>query len=80
MVQNFGARAILGLRKFHCISKGQRSLRWLDVTEKVMFNELVSAFKCINGLALDYLGKYLIKVQQFTTRTQGYVAILWSLM
>lgn len=61
MVQNFGARAILGLRKFNCISKGQRSLRWLDVTGKVMFNDLVSAFKCINGLALDYLGKYFDK-------------------
>ena len=61
MVQNFGARAILDLRKFNCISKGQRSLRWLDVTEKVMFNELISAFKCINGLALDYLGKYFDK-------------------
>ena len=43
------------------ISQGRRSLRWLDVTEKVLFNDLVLAFKCVNGLAPDYLGKYFVK-------------------
>ena len=50
----------------------------LHVTEKVLFNDLVLVFKCVNGLAPDYLGKYFINVQQFTTRTQGDVTILWS--
>ena len=36
-------------------------LKWLDVTEKVLFNDLVLVFKCVNGLAPDYLGKYFIK-------------------
>ena len=49
----------------------------IDVTEKVLFNDLVLAFKCVNGLAPDYLGKYFV-IQQFTTRTQGDVTILWS--
>ena len=71
MVQNFAARVVLGVRKFDHISKGQRFLSWLDVTEKVLFNGLVLEFKCVNGLAPDYLGKYLLNVQQFTTRTQG---------
>ena len=61
LVQNFAARVVLGLRKFDHISQGQRSLRWLDVTEKVLFNDLVLAFKCVNGLAPDYLGKYFVK-------------------
>ena len=61
LVQNFAARVVLGLRKFDHISQGRRSLRWLDVTEKVLFNDLVLAYKCVNGLAPDNLGKYFVK-------------------
>ena len=61
LVQNFAARVVLGLKKFDHISQGWRSLKWLDVTEKVLFNDLVLVFKCVNGLAPDYLGKYFIK-------------------
>ena len=77
LVQNFATRVVLRLRKFDHISQGRRSLRWLDVTEteKVLFNELVFAFKCVNGLAPDYLGKYFVK--RSTTRTQRDVTILW---
>ena len=60
LVQNFAARVVLGLGKFDHISQGQRSLTWLDVTEKVLFNDLVLAFKCVNGLAPDYLDKYFV--------------------
>ena len=55
LVQNFAARVVLGLMKFDHISQGRRSLRWLDVTEKILFNDLVLAYKCVNGLAPDYL-------------------------
>ena len=61
LVQNFAARVVLGLRKFDHISQGRRSLKWLDVSEKVLFNDLLLAFKCVNGLAPDYLGKYFVK-------------------
>ena len=61
LVRNFAARVVLGLKKFDHISQGRRSLKWLDVTEKVLFNDLVLVFKCVNGLAPDYLGKYFIK-------------------
>ena len=61
LVQNFAARVVLGFKKFDHISQGRRSLKWLDVTEKVLFNDLVLVFKCVNGLAPDYLGKYFIK-------------------
>ncbi|CAH3175879.1 unnamed protein product, partial [Porites lobata] len=59
LVQNFAARVVLGLKKFDHISQGRRSLK--DVTEKVLFNDLLLVFKCVNGLAPDYLGKYFIK-------------------
>ncbi|CAH3120264.1 unnamed protein product, partial [Pocillopora meandrina] len=61
LVQNFAARVVLELRKFDHISQGQRSLGWLDVTEKILFNDWILAFKCVNGLAPDYLIKYFIK-------------------
>ena len=61
LVQNFAARVVLGLKKFDRIPQARRSLKWLDVTEKVLFNDLALVFKCINGLAPDYLGKYFIK-------------------
>ena len=61
LVQNFAARVVLGFRKFDHISRGRRSLGWLDVTEKILFNDLVLAFKCVNGLAPDYLIKYFVK-------------------
>ena len=61
LVQNFAARVVLRLWKFEHISLGRRSLGWLDVTEKILFNDLVLAFKCVNGLAPDYLIKYFVK-------------------
>ena len=60
LVQNFAARVVLGLKRFDLISQECRSLKWLDVTEKVLFNDVVLVFKCVNGLASDYLGKYFI--------------------
>ena len=62
LVQNFAARVVLGLKKFDHISQGRRSLKWLDVTEKVLFNDLVLVFKCVNGLAPDCLGRYFLKL------------------
>ena len=82
MVQKFPSRVALGLGKFDRISQGQRSLTWLfnDLVLKFKcVNVLVLEFKCVNGLAPDYLCKYFLNVQQFTTRTQRDVKILWSL-
>ena len=50
LVQNFAARVVLGLWKFEHISLGRRSLGWLDVTEKILLNDLVLALKCVNRL------------------------------
>ena len=50
LVQNFAARVVLRLWKFEHISRGRRSLGWLDVTEKILSNDLVLALKCVNRL------------------------------
>ena len=78
MVQNFAARVVIGLRKFDRISHGRRFLRWLDVTEKVLFNDLVLAFKCVNSLAPDYLSKYFVKRLAVYNKNTRDVTILWS--
>ena len=59
-MQNFAARLVLGLKKFDHISEGRRSLKWLNVSEKILFNDLVLVFKCLNGLAPGYLADYFI--------------------
>ena len=61
LLQNFAARVVIGLAKFDNLSQGRRSLKWLDVTEKVLFIDLVLVFKYVNGLSPDHLGKYFIK-------------------
>ena len=44
LVQNFAARIVLGLKKFDHISEGRRSLYWLYVSERILFNDLVLVF------------------------------------
>ena len=54
------------------LSRERRSLRCLDVMEKVLFNDLVLTYKCVNGLAPDYLGKYFVKCSAVHNRnTRG---------
>ena len=51
IVQNFAARIILGLRKYDHISDSLRSLRWLNVKQRLMVNDAVMMHKCLNGLS-----------------------------
>ena len=62
LVQNFAARFILGLRKYDHISAGLRSLRWLNVKQRLMVNDAVMMHKCLNGLSPSYLS------DKFSTR------------
>ena len=62
LVQNFAARIILGLRKYDHISAGLRSLRWLNVKQRLMVNDAVMMHKCLNGLSPSYLS------DKFSTR------------
>ena len=79
LVQNFAARVVLRLWKFEHISLGRRSLGWLDVTEKILFNDWILAFKCVNGLAPDYLIKYFIKRSAVHDRNtkECNIIVLW---
>ena len=51
-MQNSAARIV---KKFDHISEGLRSQKWLKVSEKILFINLVLAFKYLNSLAPTYV-------------------------
>ena len=57
LVQNYACRIVTGLKKYHHISEALKSLKWLKLKEKLLFNDLVMVYKCMNNLTLDYLRK-----------------------
>ena len=57
LVQNCACRIVTGLKKCDHISEALESLRWLNVKEKLLFNDLVMVYKCMNNLTPDYLRK-----------------------
>ena len=61
LAQNFATRIVLGLKKFDHVSDGRRSLKWLNVSENILFVDLVSVvFKCLDRLPPSNLVDYFI--------------------
>ena len=60
-VQNFACRVISGVGKFDHITPALRELNWLPVEKLLLERETVMAYKCLNGLAPDYLVDKFIK-------------------
>ena len=54
-VQNFACRVVSGVEKFDHITPALRKLNWLPVEKLLLERETVMAYKCLNGLAPDYL-------------------------
>ena len=54
-VQNYACRIVAGLRKFDHISGALKSLKWLSVKDKLLFNDLVMVRKCLNNFTPSYL-------------------------
>ena len=61
-VQNAAARIISGTRKYEHITPVLKKLHWLPVAKRIDFKVLLLAYKCIHGLAPDYLTE-LLEVQ-----------------
>ena len=55
LVQNYVCRIVTGLKKYDHISEALKSLKWLNVNKKLLFNDLVMVYKCMNNLTPDYL-------------------------
>ena len=55
LVQNYAYRIITDIKKHDHISEALKSLKWLNVKNKLLFNDLVMVYKGINNLTPDYL-------------------------
>jgi hypothetical protein len=60
-VQNFACRVISGVGKFDHITPALPELNWLPVEKLLLERETVMVYKCLNGLAPDYLVDKFIK-------------------
>ena len=58
-VQNTAARLLCGMGKYDHISATLKSLHWLPVKQRIEFKISVLVYKCVNGVAPQYLCKLL---------------------
>ena len=71
LVQNYACRIVTGLKKYDRISEALKSLKWLNVKEKLL---LVMVYKCIDNLTPDYLRerfKQRSEIHQRNTRQKS---------
>ena len=45
LVQNYTCTIVAGLRKYDHVSEALKSLKWLNVRNKLLFNDLVMVYK-----------------------------------
>ena len=62
-VQNSAAKMVTGSRKFDHNTPILRDLHWLPVPNRICFKILLLTYKCMNGLAPDYLADILHKTR-----------------
>ena len=60
-VQNFPARIITRSQKFDHIAPVLKDLKWLSVESMLTYRDCILVFKCLRGLAPDYLAKKVKK-------------------
>ena len=58
-VQNAAARLLCRIGKYDHISATLKSLHWLPVKQRIEFKISVLVYKCLNGVAPQYLSKLL---------------------
>ena len=57
LVQNYAHRTVTGLKQFDHIPEVLKSSKWLNVKEKLLFNDIVMVYKCMNNLTPDCLSE-----------------------
>ena len=78
LVQNYACRIVTGLRKYDHISEALKSLKWLNVKDKLLYNEFVMMYKCMNNLTPKYLSERFqqrSKIHQRDTRQKDDLAL-----
>ena len=59
-VQNFAARIITNSRKFDHVTPLRCELHWLPVKLHLLYRHAILTFKCMNGMAPDYLSEKFV--------------------
>ena len=72
LAQNFAGRVVFALRTNDHISEGSKSLRWLPIADKLLLNDSLMVYKCLNGQASDYLGQKFTRRQAHHDRNTRY--------
>ncbi len=62
-LQNSAVRLLTGTRRSEHIIPVPRDLHWLPVYQRIDFKILIVTYKCLNGLAPDYLAGLLIPLK-----------------
>ena len=66
---NASARRIVGLKKFDHVSAIMRDeLHWLRVPESIQFKLSLLSYKCLNGMAPDYLCTMYVRLADLEGR------------
>ena len=68
-VQNFAARIIGGDRKYDHVTPILKELQWIPVKKHLFYRDAVLAFKCMNGLAPNYLSPLFTTREAVSRRT-----------
>ena len=68
LVQNYACRIVTVLKKYDHISEALKSLNRLNVKEKLLFNDLIMVYKCMNNLTPDYLRKRFQRLSEIHSR------------
>jgi hypothetical protein len=67
-IQNAAARLVVGARRSDHITPVLRDLHWLPIRQRVVFKIATLVYKCLHGLAPDYLASQCIPVASLSGR------------
>ena len=67
-IQNFACKIIMNSKKSDHVTPLLRHLNWLPVREQLQYRDSILAFKCINGIAPQYLTSKFKKRSKIHTR------------
>ena len=68
-LQNMGCRIIKRLGKYDHITPHLMELHWLKIKEHIVYKVCVLMYKCIKGLAPQYLSEVVIKDHGYSLRS-----------
>ena len=71
-LQNMGCRIIRKVGKFDHITPHLIELHWLRIRERIVYKVCVLMFKCINGLAAQYLSETIIHAHARNLRSSTF--------